>query len=326
MNLMYHQNGIAMVCFTTNPIRAYLLLFFSFIIIGLPLFSQESFKVRLPGTSFSIERSDKQASFTDVAGGGRQFQAKAFATVSLKAFIIVPPPTKAESKLIELTVHFHSTSTGPSLRGIEVLNGTAIEFQKQTNIKGDYTAITNNKSEFTANSWLIHGFVNVTPRSVVRLKIMFPGGFDSPVNPGVFTLTGVEVGFPLKNKDFTRKKTDIVGVSPGRGLDRIVQPLPLPIQIPGATKAVVYGVSENGDLSWYNHLGAGNGSMTWEGPRKVGSGWNFKEVFSGGGDVIYAIKTDGELLWYQHTGQRDGSVKWQGPKSVGTGWNFKNVF
>ncbi len=46
---------------------------------------------------------------------------------------------------------------------------------------------------------------------------------------------------------------------------------------------VIYGVADNDDLLWYRHDGRGDGSFRWaadEG-KKVGNGWNFKNLFSG---------------------------------------------
>ena len=85
-----------------------------------------------------------------------------------------------------------------------------------------------------------------------------------------------------------------------------------------------------GDLLWYRHEGRNDGSFRWastEG-KKVGQGWNFKQVFSGGDGVIYGIKDNGDLLWYRHEGRNDGSFRWapNSANKVGQGWNFKQVF
>jgi hypothetical protein len=39
--------------------------------------------------------------------------------------------------------------------------------------------------------------------------------------------------------------------------------------------------ASGGDLRWFRHNGREDGSFRWEGPRKVGTGWNLKHVFSG---------------------------------------------
>jgi Tachylectin len=62
--------------------------------------------------------------------------------------------------------------------------------------------------------------------------------------------------------------------------------------------------------------------------KKVGNGWNAKQVFSGDDGVIYALMDNGDLLWNRHDGRGDGSFTWasnQG-KKVGNGWNAKQVF
>jgi subtilisin family serine protease len=93
------------------------------------------------------------------------------------------------------------------------------------------------------------------------------------------------------------------------------------------TGAIIYGITPDGRLIWYRHSGNRDGSISWDGGRTVGWGWNgFKNVFSGGDGVIYAMRQDGTLLWYRHTGFRDGTATWDGPRVVGTGWqNFTQV-
>jgi hypothetical protein len=62
--------------------------------------------------------------------------------------------------------------------------------------------------------------------------------------------------------------------------------------------------------------------------RKVGNGWNFRQVFASRPGVVYGIDNNGDLWWYKHLGWQDGSANWsyaQGQK-VGNGWNFRQVF
>ena len=102
--------------------------------------------------------------------------------------------------------------------------------------------------------------------------------------------------------------------------------------------------AHGGRLLWYRHVGQADGTVQWEGPNAVGTGWSgFENVFSGGNGVIYAIEPfveasfhitkghipahGGRLLWYRHVGHADGTFRWEGPKAVGTGWSgFGNVF
>jgi hypothetical protein len=47
-----------------------------------------------------------------------------------------------------------------------------------------------------------------------------------------------------------------------------------------------------GDLDWYQHLGRSDGTANWSNggtAKKVGSGWNFRQVFAANDAVIYAI-------------------------------------
>jgi hypothetical protein len=93
---------------------------------------------------------------------------------------------------------------------------------------------------------------------------------------------------------------------------------------------VIYAVAANDDLLWYRHDGHDDGSNKWafDHPQKVGNGWNFKQLFSGGNGVIYAVAANDDLLWYRHDGHDDGSNKWafDHPQKVGNGWNFKQLF
>ena len=61
--------------------------------------------------------------------------------------------------------------------------------------------------------------------------------------------------------------------------------------------------------------------------KKIGNGWDFKQVFAGSGGAIYAIKGNGDMLFYKYAGTADGSPNWaiQG-KKIGNGWDFKQVF
>jgi hypothetical protein len=45
---------------------------------------------------------------------------------------------------------------------------------------------------------------------------------------------------------------------------------------------VIYAIADNGDLLWFRHDGQGDGSFTWADTeaRKIGVGWNFKQLFS----------------------------------------------
>jgi hypothetical protein len=108
-----------------------------------------------------------------------------------------------------------------------------------------------------------------------------------------------------------------------------MKPLP-PAAPPVAqlSKGVIYAVTLNDDLMWYRHDGRGDGSLRWaaaEG-RKIGQGWEFKQLFANAG-YLYGIKPTGELMWYHHLGREDGTFRWEEGKQVGTGWaSFAQVF
>jgi hypothetical protein len=123
-------------------------------------------------------------------------------------------------------------------------------------------------------------------------------------------------------------------------------PAPPPPPLPND---FIYSVTPGNDLMWYRHEGRLDGTFRWAfaNGKKVGSGWDFKEVFSGGDGIIYGVTpvvpglssvTDlkgspsggekgGDLLWALHVGRQDGSFRWTGPKKVGSGWgSFRHVF
>lgn len=67
--------------------------------------------------------------------------------------------------------------------------------------------------------------------------------------------------------------------------------------------------------------GSPTGEATWESDhaKKVGSGFNYTHIFSGGNGVIYGVKSDGTLTWIRHTGWET----WAAPRFlVHTKWEF----
>ena len=90
----------------------------------------------------------------------------------------------------------------------------------------------------------------------------------------------------------------------------------------------IYGIADNGDLNWYFHQGAHNGSALWANSGqaiKVGSAWSegrmvFKGDPHGRDGVIYRVDSRGDLYWYKHLGYATGSDSWIAGKKVGSGW------
>jgi len=90
----------------------------------------------------------------------------------------------------------------------------------------------------------------------------------------------------------------------------------------------IYGIAEDGGLSWYFHRGAHDGSFNWANQGRgipVGNGWNeglrvFKGDPGGNDGVIYRIDSRGDLYWYKHLGHATGSATWIEGKKVGNGW------
>ncbi len=85
----------------------------------------------------------------------------------------------------------------------------------------------------------------------------------------------------------------------------------------------VYAIKNDGDMLWYRK---DTGESPWQGPKKVGNGWIFKDVIPAGGNSMYALTNDGKLLWYRHDGFNDGSRNWPQQVEVGHGWTFTKIF
>ncbi len=97
-----------------------------------------------------------------------------------------------------------------------------------------------------------------------------------------------------------------------------------------ANRTTIYGVTADGNLNWYKHIGGEDGTTEMRGAVTIGlGGWQYyKSVFAGGNGIIYAITPDGNLNWYKHTGAGTGSKEMQGAITIGLGgWqNYKSVF
>jgi hypothetical protein len=97
--------------------------------------------------------------------------------------------------LQQLAIHFRTSPLGPSLRSVELLNGSNRELLIPTDLTGDYTARETSKPKDIANVWKWTTPIKVDSHSVIVLEIQFPGGFDSKSNPGEFVLTSVDAQF-----------------------------------------------------------------------------------------------------------------------------------
>lgn len=306
--------------------------FVAVLAISAPLVAQTPVQVNTPGAEFSVEGRGGQATVDDVAGG-RRFRGHARATLMLRATLRIPPSNSADPRLQRLVIHFRTSPSGPSLRGVELLSGTRREFGIETNLQGDYTTRETTKPDFVANVWAFAP-IGVSAQSVVRLEVLFPVGFDSKIDPGEFVLSAVTGDFPRKSLALptrTAIPSGAVTTTLGRGgsLGARGNATASPV-IAGVSTGVIYLLASNNDLMWYGHTGREDGTFRWAAPegKRIGTGWAFKQVFSGGNGVIYAITPGGDLLWYRHDGRSDGSFRWAAAegKKIGTGWNFEHVF
>ena len=162
--------------------------------LATPLLAQ-TVRVNIPGAAFAPEGRAKAA--IDRVSGGLRVRGQAFALVTLRATLRMPSPAAADPKLRRLVIHFRTSPNGPSLRSVELRNGSNVEVRLPTDLRGDYTVREVSTPKEAANAWdWGKSPITVSAQTVVRLEVQFPGGFDSAVNPGEFFLTTVAVDFP----------------------------------------------------------------------------------------------------------------------------------
>jgi hypothetical protein len=90
--------------------------------------------------------------------------------------------------------------------------------------------------------------------------------------------------------------------------------------------SVIYVVTKEGAVKWFQHYGSADGRFEWKGPFDVTSGLtNYTKMFSVGKGLIYGVEPNGNLVWYkdnrwsQRT-QADYGCGLSGPVPVGSGW------
>ncbi|GAB3408835.1 tachylectin-related carbohydrate-binding protein [Flindersiella endophytica] len=88
-----------------------------------------------------------------------------------------------------------------------------------------------------------------------------------------------------------------------------------------AWMTAMYAVDRDLNLDYFRQtLPSTTGA--WEGPLRVGNGWNFEAIIPGGVGAVLAKRPDGQWLWYYHRGGdlTPPNNTWIGPNSIGT-WN-----
>jgi hypothetical protein len=169
----------------------------AFLFISPLLFAQV--KVKTPGAQFSLVAG--QATVDNVADG-RRFRGDERAELKIRGTLRVPPGagTSGLHKMQRLAIHFHASPQGPSVISVQLCNGANCKYTFTTDLRGDYTAretVYTNGAQY-GNVWLFNPPEMVGSQSAVVLKIRFPGGIDSKIDPGEFILTSVEAEFPVE--------------------------------------------------------------------------------------------------------------------------------
>jgi hypothetical protein len=124
---------------------------------------------------------------------------------------------------------------------------------------------------------------------------------------------------------FSRREFLLIGISVGATAVLLDGSNPA-MASPSATP--IYAIRQNGDMLFYKHEGADDGSANWPiQARQIGNGWDFRQVFAGPNGAVYAIRQNGDMLFYKHAGFNDGSANWPiQARQIGNGWDFRQVF
>ena len=165
----------------------------SAIFVSCPIFAQMPVRVTTPGTAFSLEPGGRAR--IENVGDARRFLGEGGAQVKLVGLLRVPP--SGSGTIRKIIVHFRTSKDGPTLRAVKLFNGSAIEFERDVRLRGDYT-VAERTAATDANAWDFQP-LPVSSHSVVRLEVSFPQGIDSPVDPGEFVLTAVTAEFTTRS-------------------------------------------------------------------------------------------------------------------------------
>jgi hypothetical protein len=138
----------------------------------------------------------------DVADG-RQFRAVNSQFLTIKAPVSLPvrPNPSQLNKMERLAIHFRTTSTGASLRAVQLCSGSNCQNKLETNIRGDYSTgdVVYTRNSPYANVWVFTPPVMVSSEFSIALDITFPGIIDYgtiPAQDQEFTLVSVTAYFP----------------------------------------------------------------------------------------------------------------------------------
>jgi hypothetical protein len=177
------------------------------------LFAQLFINEKTPGSAFSVVGTKGTAA--DI-GGGRQFRGVGFQQMKIQGSLRVPGSASGVSQthpLQQLAIHFRTSPSGPSLRSVELRNGSHVEFHIDTELRGDYTTRSTSTPADIANMWKWDSPITVDSHSVIVLEVQFPGGFDSQINPGEFVLISVDAQFKGElNSNFNDRKLPGAGI------------------------------------------------------------------------------------------------------------------
>jgi hypothetical protein len=153
------------------------------------------------GTQFSIIQGKGTA---ENVADGRRFSSQRD-PLKIRGTLLLPPYTHSQQqKMSRLAIHFHGRPTGPTVRSVQLCDGTNCKYKYATNLRGDYSTretVYSNSADY-GNVWVFNPPEMVGPQFAVVLEITFPGIIDEgsiPRQDLEFTLTSVDVDFPDAN-------------------------------------------------------------------------------------------------------------------------------
>lgn len=143
-------------------------------------------RIDTPGSTFRVVQGRATA---DNAPDGLHVRGGASTDVTVQGVLVLPPDEMAERRASRLLLHFRTSPGGPTLRTIVLPDGQRVDL----NLEGDFlTESKRNTIDFGNIPMKLYD------RSIVKLVISFPGGFEGNPNPGEFVLKSVSVDAPRK--------------------------------------------------------------------------------------------------------------------------------
>lgn len=142
-------------------------------------------KQKTSGTQFSIVQGTGTA---DNVADGRRFRGQ-HEPLKIRGTLSVPTGTHSQpQKMSRLAIHFHTSSTGPTLRSVQLCDVANCKYKYVTNLKGGYSV---RETQYTkdvqyGNAWVFNPPEVAGSQFAVVLEVSFPGLIDEGTFPPNF--------------------------------------------------------------------------------------------------------------------------------------------